>query len=159
MLLLKVIYSDGSRKNLTVSFTEPDRKFQDENIFDKFSFDADPFTSDKFPKTKTIGSDGNNNFDPFGAPITGNKKETTSGFGFDTDFDAFANFDAFNDNDTTNGSSEALSAWTGNLDKKNNNARKAKKYNEQEINNITKFSSDNFDKDLEEALKRSMTEQ
>jgi len=55
-----------------------------------------------------------------------------------------------------------MNAWGGSLDKRNNNnGSKVIKYKEQEINKISKFSGDyseNFDKDLEEALKRSMME-
>lgn len=111
------------------------------------------------------GNDGNNNqFDPFGAPMSSNnskKKEMTGDFGFDADF---ANFDAFNNNGTgngTNGSFTKLDAWGGSLDKKNNNA--VKKHNKKvEVAKVSKFNtdySDNFDQDLEQVLKRSMMEQ
>lgn len=165
-----------------------------ENLFDKFSFvDAGPFASDKFTKatngndgdkfsfvdagpfaydkfTKdTNGNDGNNNFDPFGAPINGNKKETSStGFGFEADF---ANFDAFNSTGTRrfsggakNGSLEGFDAWSTSIDKTNNNVSsgKTKKNKQQpEVSKINKFSADYSDKveDLEQVLQRSLVEQ
>lgn len=141
--------------------------FPEKNLFNKFSFDADMFSNDNdtFTTAKKNGSDGNNNdFDPFGAPVTGNKNDNNNiGFGFDTDF---ANFEAFNigDTHTTNGNSKNTSAWGGSLDEKNNNVKnkKVKKYQEQEVNKIGKFTgdySDNFDKDLQDVLKRSVMEQ
>lgn len=154
-----------------IDFPSTEEKFEvkAENLFDKFSFnDADPFTADEFVK-KSNGNDGNNNFDPFGAPLTNNsknsKKETTE-FGFDADF---ANFDAFNDAGTTNGNGTKVDAWGGSLDKKNNNnlslsstKGRVKKYKEADVSKINKFSadySDNFDNDLEQALKRSVMDQ
>lgn len=131
------------------------------NDFDKFAFDdnVDPFASEKFT-SKTNGNDGNNNFDPFGVPTmeTGKKNDSKiNDFGFEGDF---ANFDSFNDGDTTNGNGKTVDAWGGSLDKVNNNLSKGKKYKEQEINKVNKSDySDNFDQDLEQVLKRSVMEQ
>lgn len=131
--------------NINLNFADSDEKLDNKNVFEKFSFDTDDFTSAK----KTYGSDGNNNLDPFGPT----KNESVLGFDF-------ANFDSFNDNGTTNGNTKPTKgAWDGSLDKKNNNVRK---YSEQEVKKINKFSTDyseNFDTDLQEILKRSVMEQ
>lgn len=144
-----------------------------ENLFDKFSFgDIDDSFISATSKSKTNGNgndninDSNNNgsFDPFGAPMTtttSSKKDFGAGFGFDTDF---ANFDAFNDTDKTNCNEKVADAWGSSLDKANNNVgkRKAKKPNQEEVSKSSKFTSDysdNFEKDLEQVLKRSVVDQ
>lgn len=138
------------------------------NLFEKFTFsdDADPFASEKFPKTTNGNGDNNNNFDPFGAPITSSQKKdttSTSTFGFEGDF---ANFEDFNDTPlTTNGNNTGIvDAW-GSLDKKNNNVSnstgKIQKFKAADISKVSKFSgdySDNFDNDLKQVLQRSVTE-
>lgn len=140
-------------------FPEIAEKFENTSgAFDKFAFEdnADPFISEKLT-SHTNGNDGNNNkFDPFGAPLTTDKKNETKikDFGFEGDF---ANFDSFDDNATTNGNSKTIDAWGGRLDKVNNNAGKQKKFKEQEVNNSD--YSKNFDEDLEQVLKRSVMEQ
>lgn len=139
--------------------TEEKFEVKAQNDFDKFSFEdaGDPFANEKLNK-KTNGNDGNNNFDPFGAPTTANnQKETTSGFGFEADF---ANFESFNTSKTSNGGD----AWGagGGLDKTNNNVSgKVKKLKEQDISKIRKFSADYSDKfeDIDQVLKRSVVEQ
>lgn len=123
---------------------------------DKFAFDEDPFSSGNF-STKTNGNDGNNNFDPFGAPVAATDKEASTAF-FEADFS-----NAFNDSGlstTTNGNS----VWGNSLDKKNNNSSSAKvqKFNKSEVAKINKFSgdySDNYEEDLQKALKRSVMDQ
>lgn len=136
-----------------------------ENFFDKFSFDeaGDPFASEKFA-TVTNGNDGNNNsdFDPFGAPVAVTNKDATTGFGFEADF---TKFDPFNDTGVstkTNGSS--IDAWGSTLDKKNNNNSfgKIQKFSKQEVTKNNKFSadySDNYEQDMQQALKRSVMDQ
>lgn len=157
-------------KSIANFFSSVEQKMEPkaDNTFDKFSFDdaADPFADDQNVK-KTNGNDGNNNFDPFAAPVLTNitkketsigfGKETSSGFGFDADF---ANFDSFNDT-PTNGNGKPADAWGGSLDKTNNNVGKVKKFNVQEISRIGKFSGDysDNDRDLQEILKRSVMEQ
>jgi hypothetical protein len=149
----------------TLFFQKTEEKVVD--LFsNKFGFDdnADPFANGNF--TKTNGNDGNNNgdFDPFGAPPSFDTKKDTSSFGFD---ESFANFDGFNDSEATNeGAKEKLDAWgTSSLDKTNNNNTslgKVKKYNDKDVNKLTKFTgdySDNFEDDLAQVLKRSVVDQ
>lgn len=144
-----------------------------ENLFDKFSFgDSDDTFISATSKSKTNGNNNDNNndsnnngsFDPFGVPTTtttSSKKDFGAGFGFDADF---ANFDAFNDTDKTNGNGKVADAWGSSLDKVNNNVGKgkAKKSNQEDANKTSKFTSDysdNFEKDLEQVLKRSVVDQ
>lgn len=154
--------------------TETKFEQKEENLFRKFSFEnaVDPFASGSFSTTSNGNNDGNNNYniDPFGSPINGNKKDTSNGFGFEADF---ANFDAFDSTggatkasygSTKNGSFGAFDAWSPSMDKTNNNVGtgKLKKGKQPEVSKINKFSadySDNFDKDLEQVLKRSVMDQ
>lgn len=142
-----------------------------ENLFDKFSFGDSDESFQKLvsatSKSKSNGNgngninDSNNNgsFDPFGSPTTtttSSKKDFGAGFGFDTDF---ANFEAFNDTDKTNGNGKMADAWGSSLDKANNNVGKgkAKNPNQEEVSKAD--YSDNFEKDLEQVLKRSVVDQ
>lgn len=135
-----------------------------ENFFDKFSFDdaADPFANANFP-TATNGNDGNNNnFDPFGAPAAVTNKDATAGFGFEADFTKFDPFNETGATTKTNGSS--IDAWGSSMDKRNNNnaSGKVQKFSKQEVSKINKFSadySDNFEQDIQQALKRSVMDQ
>lgn len=120
------------------------------NDFDKFSFDSECFNSNKFiPKTKS-NDENNNSFDPFDSP--GEKKETVAYFGFDSDF---GNFETFND--TGNIKDEIDGVWGEKIDEKN--VRKIKEYNQHEVKKFNGNFSDNFDRDLELGLKRSLMEQ
>lgn len=126
-------------------------------FFDKFSLDDDdPFASGNFT-TKTNGNDGNNNFDPFGAPMAAAEKAAPTGFGFEADFSS-----AFNDTSLstkTNGNS----VWGNSLDKKNNNSSgRVQKFKADEVPKSNKFSadySDNYEEDMQQALKRSVMDQ
>lgn len=95
--------------------------------------------------------------------MTGKKKDTSGGFGFDADF---ANFDGFGDKKTTNGTNSKPDAWgTLSLDKTNNNftADKGTKFGKSgEASKVTKFNADyssDFDQDLESVMQRSLFEQ
>lgn len=142
--------------------------FSDDNFADpfnnKFGFGdtADPFSSGNFTK---MNGDSNNNekFDPFGVSTDFEAKKDSSGFGFDGNF---ANFDEFNDSAPANGNkngSDKFDAWGAtSLDITNNNDisfGRIKKSNEKDSTKFNKFSSDNFEDDLAQALKRSVVEQ
>lgn len=87
--------------------------------------------------------------------MTSKKNETKlNDFGFED----FANFDFACE--TTVGKGKVVDAWGGSLDSVNNNVEKIKKFKEEEVKRINKLDySDNFDKDLEQVLKRSVMEQ
>lgn len=137
-----------------------------ENLFEKVTFsNTDLFADDVF-SNKANGNDGNNNnnYDPFGAPTTtkpGKSFNSPDDFGFEADF---ANFDSFNDS-KPNGTGKTADAWGTSLDKSNNNVGNGKisKRKQEEINKeVPKFKTDyseNFDKDLEQVLKRSLFDQ
>lgn len=152
-------HNNFPKKNQFDLSTEPKFETKIADNFDKFFDDtSDPFGNEKVPK-KTNGNDGNNNFDPFGAPVTSssNKKElTTSGFGFEADF---ANFDSF-ETAATNGNGHT---WgSGSLDKRNNNfGGKGKNAKDKQVTKISKFAADytDNDRDLDEVLKRSVMDQ
>ncbi|KAG5681401.1 hypothetical protein PVAND_010840 [Polypedilum vanderplanki] len=130
-----------------------------------FEKDADFFSSkdavNNNNKLKT-----SEKFDPFGLSendLKNSTKTTNQSFGFEADF---ANFDAFNNNSTmsvstTNGNGFG-DAWGGES-KSSIKSGKIKKYNKDiEPSKVTKFSqdySDNYEKDLEQVLKRSMIDQ
>lgn len=105
-------------------------------------------------------SNSNDKFDPFGLSVTETKTSKSStpqnSFGFEANF---ANFDAFNNNTTLSDSSFNDDAW-GELKA----TTKVKKVKDSDVKatKLAKFSSDysdNYEKDIEQVLKRSMLEQ
>lgn len=110
-------------------------------------------------------SNSKNAFDTFGFNENfGNETRTsknstpTNTFGFEANF---ANFDAFNNNSSeitdNNGFNDAWGETVTKISK-----IKKSKDSEGKANKISKFSSDysdNYEKDLEQVLKRSMMEQ
>lgn len=143
---------DVFNKNLsTASFKELEFNENNNNDYDPFK---DLKTPDKnFDPFKELETHIKN-YDPFGLSVTElnstHSQNLTSDFGFEGDF---ANFDAFNNNSNDNSFM-------------NNKQKDAPIYNEKKekdrkASKISKYSTDyseNYDKDLNEILKRSIIE-
>lgn len=151
---------------------EQDDDFTKSSAFSSSLTAFDAFGKNDFNTTtnnnnNNVSNNNGNDFDPFGLSVTDLKKTKTSGgFGFDGDF---ANFDAFNNN---NGSGNAFESSNGNdtwgtsksTTSISSSNSKIKKYKDSDakVNKITKFNadySDNYEKDLNDVLKRSMVDQ
>lgn len=125
--------------------------------------DFDSFNNNNTNSNKKVitGTNSNDKFDPFGLSVsearTSKSSTPTNSFGFEANF---ANFDAFNNNNTTlSDNSFNDDAWG--VAKPTIKTKKIKD-SDVKANKLTKFSSDysdNYEKDLEQVLKRSMIDQ
>lgn len=145
-------------------FFEKDSFEQATNLFEKHDF------GDTFDDSLNNNNGQNEKHDPFGLSVNDlnnfkNTTATSNAFGFDADF---SKFDSFNNNN--NAASKANNNNNFNFNESDvwsetkSSRSKVKKYNDVETktSKISKFTtdySDNYEKDLEQVLKRSMMDQ
>lgn len=136
------------------AFFEKDT-FDDTDMFSKQGFDA--FNNNSNDNHKKSNNNLSDKFDAFGLSVnetrTSKTATPTNGFGFEANF---ANFDTFNNNTTEKGFNDAWGETTKSTikTKKGNGDGKV-----QKVSKFTSDYSDNFEKDLEQVLKRSVMEQ